>query len=103
MSDVRNTESIFVPFCIGLSALVLWIGFQTVQLSQERSALSAASGNQAIVLGNAKKMRVQLDSIAAETAKLAQAGNQNAAQIVEALKQRGVTIDASKAAAVSPK
>jgi hypothetical protein len=103
MSDHKNTESIFLPASIGLAALVLWFGFQTVQLSQERTALDAAVSNQALVLGNAKKMRAQLDSIAAETAKLAQAGNQNAAQIVEALKQRGVTIDVSKALPTTPK
>jgi hypothetical protein len=99
----NKTESIFLPSCIGLCALVLWFGFQTAQLSQERTTLGALAGNQATVLGNAKKMRAQLDAIAAETAKLAQAGNQNAAQIVEALKQRGVTIDASKAPATAPK
>jgi hypothetical protein len=63
----NKIESIFLPSCIGLCALVLWFGFQTAQLSQERTSLGAL------------------------------AGNQNAAQIVEALKQRGVTIDASKA------
>jgi preprotein translocase subunit SecF len=99
----NKTESIFLPVCIGLCALVMWFGFQTVQLSQERTGLSVLAANQETVLGNAKKMRAQLDAIAAETAKLAQSGNQNAAQIVEALKLRGVTIDASKAPPTTPK
>jgi hypothetical protein len=102
MSETE-TETIFLPSCIGLCALVLWFGFQTVQLSQERNSLTTLGSNQALVLGSAKKVRAQLDAVAAETAKLAQAGNQNAAQIVEALKQRGVTIDASKAPPTAPK
>lgn len=45
-------------------------------------------------------MRAQLDAIAAGTARLAQQGNVNAAQVVNALRARGITInpDAQKAA-----
>ena len=93
---------VFAPLLLGLITLVLWFGFQTLQLVKERENLTALRTNQTAIYGNAQKMRTQLDAIAAETAKLAQAGNTNAALIVNALKQRGITIDPSKAQAPAP-
>lgn len=87
----------FAPLLLGLITLTLWFGFQTTQLLKEKENLATLRTNQATIYGNAQKMRAQLDTLAAETAKLAAAGNPNAALIVNALKQRGITIDPSKA------
>jgi hypothetical protein len=95
--STQTRHGVFLPLLLGLITLVLWFGFQTLQLAKERENLATLSANQAALYGNAQKMRAQLDAIAAETAKLAQAGNANAALIVDALKQRGITIDPSKA------
>ena len=86
----------FAPLLIGLATLALWFGFQTTQLLKERENLATLRTNQTTIYGNAQKMRAQLDAIAAEVAKLAQAGNPNAAQLVNALKAKGITIDPSK-------
>ena len=97
MTDREKHPSSFVPLCIGLLTLVVWFGFQAIQLRKERENFATLNINQNTIYSNAEKMRTQLDTIAAELARLAQAGNQNAAQMVDALKQRGITIDPSKA------
>lgn len=99
MSERHIQYGPFAPLLIGLIALAVWFGFQTVQLTKDRETLANARNQQAQVHGNAQKLRSQLDTLAAETAKLAAAGNSNAAIIVNALKQRGITIDPSKAPA----
>ena len=87
----------FEPLLLGLATLAIWFGFQTTQLVTEKSNLATLRANQATLFDNARKMRLQLDALAAETAKLAAAGNPNATLIVNALKQNGITIDPSKA------
>lgn len=92
--------SLFPPLLLALVTLVLWFGFQTSQLLTERDNLKSLRTNQDAIYGNAQKMRAQLDAIAAGTARLAQQGNANAAQVVNALRARGITInpDAQKTA-----
>jgi len=97
MSEHTMHYGPFAPLLLGLITLVLWFGFQTTQLLKERENITTARTNQTTTYSNAQNMRAQLDALAAETAKLAQAGNPNAALIVNALKQRGITIDPSKA------
>ena len=97
MSEPMKHYSPFAPLLLGILTLVLWFGFQTVQLLKERNSLATLRTNQTTIYGNAQKMRAQLDVLANETAKLAQAGNAHAAAIVNALKQRGISIGANKA------
>ncbi|HYP68296.1 MAG TPA: hypothetical protein VEP67_08580 [Thiobacillaceae bacterium] len=85
--------SLFLPLLLILTTLVLWFGFQTYQLVKERSNLKTLQVNQETMFTNAQKMRAQLDAIAAGTARLAQQGNANAAQVVNALKARGISIN----------
>lgn len=89
--------SSFAPLLLGLLTLAVWFGFQTYQFVRENTNLATLKTNQTQTYGNAQKMRGQLDTLAAETAKLAAAGNPNAAALVAALKQRGITIDPNKA------
>jgi len=86
-------ESLFVPLFLILVTLVLWFGFQTYQLVKERGNLKTLQTNQETMFNNAQKMRAQLDAIAAGTARLAQQGNANAAQVVNALKAKGISIN----------
>ena len=97
MSEPVRHYSPFAPVLLGLATLVLWFGFQTAQLLRERENLTTLRSNQTTIYGNAQKMRTQLDALAAQTERLAQAGNANAAQLVNALKARGISIDPSKA------
>ena len=86
-------SGLFLPLLLILITLVSWFGFQTYQLVRERGNLKTLQANQETMLTNAQKMRAQLDAIAAGTARLAQQGNANAAQIVNALKAKGISIN----------
>lgn len=88
-----NRADLFVPLLLILITLLLWFGFQTYQLAKERGNLKTLEANQETMLSNAQKMRAQLDAIAAGTAHLAQQGNANAAQVVNALKAKGISIN----------
>jgi sigma54-dependent transcription regulator len=93
MSEREKLAGVFVPLLLALVTVALWFGFQTMQLVKERENLSALRTTQTAIFTNAQKMRTQLDAIAAEIARLAQAGNPHAAQLVNALKAKGITID----------
>ena len=91
----RPSYSIFTPLVLLAAALVLWFAFQTVQLATERSELAAIKANQSTQVETATKIRIALDSLAASTQRLADAGNTNAQLIVNELQKRGVTINTS--------
>lgn len=103
MSEHHLHYGPFAPLLLGLATITLWFGFQTTQLLKEKDNLATLRTNQTTVYANAQKMRTQLDALAAETAKLAAAGNPHAVQLVNALKARGITIDPSKAQAATDK
>ena len=92
-------RSVFVPMLLVALSVVCWSGFQTFQLVQEQRQLEAAKvalGPQEIA---STKLRSALDQIATATARLAGEGNGNARLIVEQLRSRGVTINATGASA----
>ncbi|EXI84401.1 MAG: hypothetical protein AW11_03877 [Candidatus Accumulibacter regalis] len=93
MNEPQQTN-FFLPVLLIALALVVWFGFQARQLNQERAQLASLRSNQDSTYTNAQKMRAQLDSLAAGTQKLASAGNKNAQTVVNALQQRGITINA---------
>ncbi|WP_374682985.1 hypothetical protein [Accumulibacter sp.] len=93
MNEPQQTN-FFLPVLLIALALVVWFGFQASQLNQERAQLASLRSNQDSTYTNAQKMRAQLDSLAAGTQKLAGAGNRNAQTVVNALQQRGITINA---------
>ena len=74
-------------------ATASWSRFQTYQLVLEHEALKKLHANQEAPVQNAVKLRVQLDGIAADTQRLADAGNANAQGIVNELRRRGVSIN----------
>ena len=77
------------------------LGWQTWVLVSERSALNTAYGGQQQTVDNAGKLRGSLDALAADTQRLADAGNASAALLVAELRKRGITINA-KAGAAAP-
>lgn len=89
----QNHSNLFVPMLLIALAVVFWSGFQTIQLYQERANLASLRTNQEAIHQNAQKMRAQLDALATGTQKLASAGNKNAQTVVNALQQRGITIN----------
>jgi hypothetical protein len=94
-------HSAFVPLLLGGLALLLMLGWQTVLLAGERSALQAGHASQQQTVDNAGTLRAQLDALAADTQRLADVGNPNAALLVTELKKRGITINPAAAAATA--
>jgi|GEM_PF-1106139 len=86
-------HSAFVPVLLGLVALLAWLALQTWLLAGERSALIDAHAGQQQTVDNAGKLRASLDTLAADTQRLADTGNGNAALLVAELKKRGITIN----------
>ena len=98
-----TSRSAFVPLLLGGLAVLGWLGFQAQQLYAERQALQAAYASQQQTVDNSAKLRASLDTLAADTQRLADAGNPNARALVDELKKRGVTINpASTPAAPAP-
>ena len=98
---VLRAHSAFVPLLLlGLAVLAV-LGWQTWSLSSERGALNTAFEAQQQTVDNAGKLRASLDGLAADTQRLADRGNPNAAQLVTELKKRGITIDPHAGAAAA--
>lgn len=88
-------HSPFVPLLLGALALLGWLGYQTHLLLVERSALQAAHASQQQTVDSAGKLRLSLDALAADTQRMAEAGNPNAKLLVDELRKRGITINAA--------
>jgi hypothetical protein len=88
----KKAHSPFLPVLLALVSLFLSSGFQTIRLFEEGSDLRSLRASQENVFENAQKMRAQLDAIASGTAGLAAAGNPRAKLVVDALRDRGITI-----------
>ena len=101
MPAVAVSRSAFAPLLLGGLAVLGWLGFQTWQFYAERQALQAAYASQQQTVDGAAKLRASLDTLAADTQRLADAGNPNARTLVEELKKRGVTISTAPAGAAS--
>ncbi len=86
----------FLPLLLTLAALVICGGFQGLQLWSERANLKSLEERQAAQVRQAQQARSAVDAFAADTARLAAAGNANAQLLVEELKKRGVTINPDK-------
>ena len=85
------SRSVFVPLLLG------WLGFQSWQLFSEPKALQAAYASQQHTVDGAAELRASLDTLAADTQRLADADNPNARTLVDEIKKRGVTISTTPA------
>ncbi|EXI79746.1 MAG: hypothetical protein AW10_02231 [Candidatus Accumulibacter appositus] len=97
--DPLRCFSPFLPLLLVVLAVFLWTGFQCYQLFGERQSLLTAHANQQRPLDESAKLRASLDTLARETALLADQGNASARLIVEELRKRGVTINPNAAPA----
>lgn len=88
----------FVPVLLATLALLLGLGWQCYLLLAERDGLQGAHTAQQLTVDNAGKLRGSLDALAADTQRLADAGNPNAALLVAELRRRGITINAKAGA-----
>ena len=96
-----QAHSAFVPVLFFGLAVLTVLGWQTWVLATERGALNTAYEGQQQTVNNAGKLRASLDGLAADTQRLADRGNGNAALLVTELKKRGITINPQAAAAAA--
>ena len=92
-------QSAFVPVLLATLALLLGLGWQCYLLVAERDSLQGAHAAQQQTVDNAGKLRTSLDALAADTQRLADAGNASAALLVTELRKRGITINPNATAA----
>ena len=81
-----------LPVFLMALSLVIWFSFQMVQTIKTRDGLINAITNQEPQIQAANKIKATLSAVATGTKQLANQGNPNAAQIVNALAQRGINI-----------
>lgn len=77
---------------ITLAALLLWFGFQSVQLWRERGNLSAVKASQETALQESEKIRLRFQGLMTKTSELANQGNAGAKLIVDELQKRGIGV-----------
>lgn len=83
-----------LPLILTIVSLLVWFGFQTVQLVVERGNLSLVKGNLEAPMQESQKVRAQLEALINKTAELAKQGNANAKTVIEELEKRGIPIQA---------
>lgn len=91
-----------LPLTLALLALLSWLSCQAWLLEQDRQQLLSMRAGAQPGLEKAQRLRRALDLLAADTRRLADAGNPQAQLLVQELGKRGVTIDPAKAATAVP-
>jgi len=78
-----------LPVIITLAALIIWFGFQTLQLFRERANLSFVKSNQDSAIQESEKIRLQFQTVMTKTSELASKGHPGARLVMEELQKRG--------------
>jgi hypothetical protein len=73
-------------------AFFLTVAFQTYELIREHSNIENAQAGQQAPLEQAVQTRQETEGLAGDVAALADKGNANAKQIVDGMRQQGVTL-----------
>ena len=81
-----------VAVIITLVALLLWFGFQSLQLWRERGNLSAVKASQESAIQESEKIRLQFQGLMTKTSELANQGHGGAKLIVDELQKRGIGV-----------
>jgi hypothetical protein len=84
-----------LPLALTLVALLIWSGFQTLALMIERDQLRTVNSNFEVGMGEAEKMRAQLDALVTKTAELAGKGHASARAALEELAKKGIPISSA--------
>jgi hypothetical protein len=79
-----------LPFIITLVALLLYFGFQTLQLMVERGNLGMMKASQDSALQEAQKVQEQFKTLVTKTNQLADQGHAGARMVIEGLQRQGL-------------
>jgi hypothetical protein len=84
------------------AAFLLFVAFQSFELVREHANLETAFAGQQTPLDQTAQVQRDAESLAGDTAVLADKGNVNAQQIVEEMRHQGITLRAPPAPAATP-
>jgi hypothetical protein len=87
----EEESSLNLPLLITLVSLLIWFGFQTLQLARERSNMTFLKGNQETAIQESQKVQAQFQSTLGKLAELANRGHAGAKLIVEQLQRQGLS------------
>ena len=88
-SEINPPRESNLAFAITLAALLVYFGFQTVQLVAQRSELSAVKRSQDEALQASQKVQEQFNVIMTKTNELAKQGHVGAKLVLEGLQNAG--------------
>jgi len=80
-----------LPLILTLAALIVYFGFQTLQLLGERSNMTVVKSNQEAAIQEAQKVQAQFKNLVDKTSELADQGHAGAKMVMEELLKRGVS------------
>jgi hypothetical protein len=100
--QVQAAASAFLPLLLFGLAFIAWTVFQTVELVGERVNLHSARTAQQPQLEQAQRLRNSLSSLAADTQRLADGGDAGAKQVIDRLRQNGITVNPNAPVAAPP-
>jgi len=83
-----------LPLIITLLSLIIWFGFQTLQLARERSNLTFVKANQESPIQESQKVQTQFQSVLAKLSELANQGHAGAKMVVDSLQRQGLSFKA---------
>jgi hypothetical protein len=87
----EEKSSLNLPLLITLVSLLIWFGFQTLQLARERSNMTFLKANQETAIQESQKVQAQFQSTLGKLAELANRGHAGAKLIVEQLQRQGLS------------
>lgn len=95
---VAQTSGLLLPFVISLISLMLYFGFQTLNLTFERSTLTQVKASQEGAIQEAQKIHAQFKTLISRTSELADKGHAGAKLVIEGLQSQGFGAAADGAA-----
>jgi hypothetical protein len=83
-----------LPFILTLAALLIYFGFQSLSLLNERGNLGLVKNSQDAALQEAQKIQAQFKTLVAKTGELADKGHAGAKMVMEGLQRQGMSVSA---------
>lgn len=101
MSDMNSEKKVtvgqlLVPVSLLSFIIMILFAFQTTQILRDRDALHETKGQQEKPIQDSQKLQAQLSALVLGTQKLSDQGDKNAKQVIDRLKELGITVNNDK-------
>jgi hypothetical protein len=95
-ADRPADHRMVLPVLLTVLSLFLLVVFQTVQTIGDHDTLIAVRASQEATVLEGQKLRKQIETLAGQTAELANGGDAAAKDVVEQMRKQGFTLSAPK-------